>query len=219
MIIKKRISELPISQDFHGLKTIGTDASNKSVAVSLDYLQQTADGMEDATKETEAATRTAQQAAENATRTAQQAAEDAKVVLEARIDERIAEMDEATALCRHLIEEAASLTGLNLVPESLSVSYPKDITLGNKNELRIEASLSPAYCEQNILYLGDSRAVEVAPNGRISVTGVGESVVHIIPSTKTSLFRSIRIRVHAPALRLYQASKFRLTSSGNIRFV
>ena len=39
MAIKKKISELPESTDFKGLWTIGVNALNKSVKVSLEYIQ------------------------------------------------------------------------------------------------------------------------------------------------------------------------------------
>lgn len=66
MATKRKISELPECRDFHGLKTIGTDANNNSVAVSLSYLQEVSDGMKDATAKTIKATEDANKAATNA---------------------------------------------------------------------------------------------------------------------------------------------------------
>lgn len=49
MARKRKISELPLCTDFHGLRTIGTDKDNNSVAVSLDYIQETVESMQTAT--------------------------------------------------------------------------------------------------------------------------------------------------------------------------
>lgn len=40
MIAKKKISELPVSTSFEGMKTIGVNAQNQSVAVPLDFIPQ-----------------------------------------------------------------------------------------------------------------------------------------------------------------------------------
>lgn len=49
-MIKKKISELPECTSFKGLWTIGVDIFNKSVKVSLEYIQSVVEGMKSATK-------------------------------------------------------------------------------------------------------------------------------------------------------------------------
>ena len=40
MIRKKKISQLPLSESFIGLYTIGVDAANRSVKVSMQWLKE-----------------------------------------------------------------------------------------------------------------------------------------------------------------------------------
>lgn len=54
-MIKKKISELPECTSFKGLWTIGVDIFNKSVKVSLEYIQSVVEGMKAATKDATAA--------------------------------------------------------------------------------------------------------------------------------------------------------------------
>lgn len=65
-MIKKKISELPECTSFKGLWTIGVDIFNKSVKVSLEYIQSVVEGMKAATKDatdvTDAASKSAQSA-------------------------------------------------------------------------------------------------------------------------------------------------------------
>ena len=66
MARKRKISELPLCTDFHGLRTIGTDKNNQSVAVSLDYVQETVEGMQTATTNANNAAKSANDAAAKA---------------------------------------------------------------------------------------------------------------------------------------------------------
>ncbi len=73
---KKKISELPECTSFKGLWTIGVNALNKSVKVSLEYIQSVVDGMNTATTNANKATtaaNTAAQAAINEAKKAQDA--------------------------------------------------------------------------------------------------------------------------------------------------
>lgn len=45
MIRKKKISQLPLSESFIGLYTIGVDAANRSVKVSLQWLKESYDSI------------------------------------------------------------------------------------------------------------------------------------------------------------------------------
>ena len=275
MAIKKKISELPECTDFTGLFTIGVDALNRSVKVSLSYIQtkvtelissvssgirsaetatsnaNTAAGTanasatsansaataattaktnadnatEKALKATTSATNAAESAnnaaknandaasnAETATQEATQAKEETIAATEGAVK---ATEDAETATSN--ANTAASIAN-SFVPESMELSYPETITLGNKAEIFIKASLKPDYVKGNVLFLGDSNAVSVAPDGRISVNGVGTSTVHVIPTGNTALFRSVQVKVLRPTLRFASIrTSLRLTQSGGLR--
>ena len=59
MIRKKKISQLPLSESLVGLYTIGVNAANKSVKVSLEWLKSVSDNVVDATNAAIEATKNA----------------------------------------------------------------------------------------------------------------------------------------------------------------
>lgn len=114
------------------------------------------------------------------------------------------------------VQVIASLS--RLIPSSLAVSYPKRITFGNKSELFVKAILAPDNVMQNVIFIGDNKALTVAPDGRISVIDRGQSVVHVIPTCNTALAKSVLIEVGLPTIRLVNTrKKMRLTSTGALR--
>ena len=126
------------------------------------------------------------------------------------------EANQATEDCREIIETASNLEALGLFPTSMELSYPAHLTTGNKTA-KINAVLLPERVHQNVLCLGDDKAVSVTPDGRITVLGAGTSVIHVIPTCNMALFRTIQIKVTAPTVRLVTRTSIRLTSSGNFR--
>jgi hypothetical protein len=123
----------------------------------------------------------------------------------------------ATELCKQLIEQASQVTELGLYPTAMTVEAPTDITLGNLVTLYVKAKLQPEYAIPNILYLGDNNAVSVAPDGRVSVLKEGVSVVHVVPTGNTALFKTIEIRVRLAGLALVNSrSAVMLTSDGSL---
>ena len=118
--------------------------------------------------------------------------------------------------CREIIETASNLEALGLFPTSMELSYPAHLTTGNKTA-KINAVLLPERVHQNVLCLGDYKAVSVTPDGRITVLGAGTSVIHVIPTCNMALFRTIQIKVTAPTVRLVTRTSIRLTSNGNFR--
>lgn len=105
-----------------------------------------------------------------------------------------------------------------LIPNGLTVSCLKRITLGNLAEKFINAVFVPEGTMHNVIYLSDNNAVRVAPDGRISVQGKGISTVHIIPTCNTALAKSVVIEVGDPTLRLVNTRNcLRFTSSGALR--
>ena len=75
---KVKISELPLYNSLKGLFTIGTDKDNRSVKVSLEFVEeQTSAAAKVATDAAAAATKTANDAAASAKKTAEDAAKTA----------------------------------------------------------------------------------------------------------------------------------------------
>lgn len=129
------------------------------------------------------------------------------------------DIQDLAAQCQSIIEAAAAVEQLGLLPTSLTVEYPAEITFGNAANLIVKGILSPDYVLPNILYLGDDKAVSVAPNGEITVLREGESTIHVIPTGNTRLYKTIHITVHAPTIRLVNnRATIRLDQSNNIRF-
>ena len=212
-MIRKKISELPECTSFKGLWTIGVNALNKSVKVSLEYIQSVVDGMKSATKDaTDAASsaNSAAQTANNAAQGAQAATTNANNATAAAI--------EAKEDCEEVIAAAAELEPLNLVPTAMTVEYPSRLLVGNMAENFIRATLAPASVKPNVLFLGDDKAVSVTPDGRITILAAGISIIHVIPTCNVALYKTIQIKVSEPTVRLVTLSSIRLTANGNFRF-
>lgn len=202
-MIKKKISGLPECTSFKGLWTIGVDIFNKSVKVSLEYIQSVVEGMKAATKD---ATDAASKSAQSAINAAQKAQEATTAAIEAKED------------CEEVIAAAAELEPLNLVPTAMTVEYPSRLLVGNMAENFIRATLTPASVKPNVLFLGDDKAVSVTPDGRITILAAGTSIIHVIPTCNVALYKTIHIKVSKPTVRLVTLSSIRLTANGNFRF-
>nr|DAI22993.1 MAG TPA: hypothetical protein [Caudoviricetes sp.] len=219
-MIKKKISELPECTTFKGLWTIGVNALNKSVKVSLEYIQAVVDGMKSATKDATDATSAANSAAQTADNAAQrtQAATTAANTATANANNAAAEANAAKEDCEEVIAAAAELEPLNLVPTAMTVEYPSRLLVGNMAENFIRATLAPASVKPNVLFLGDDKAVSVTPDGRITILAAGTSIIHVIPTCNVALYKTIQIKVSKPTVRLVTLSSIRLTANGNFRF-
>lgn len=192
---KIKISELPLYSSLKGLFTIGTDANNRSVKVSLEFVEkQTTQAVTNAKEATDAANE-ATAAAQEATEAAQEATEDAV---------------NAT--------DNVLLTLGRLVPTGMTVESVTRLTVGNVKPNYIKAALSPASAMQNVIFISDNKAITVGTDGRITVVGRGKSTVHVIPTCNTALAKTLLIEVVAPALRKVNSSSLRLTQSGVLRF-
>lgn len=219
-MIRKKISELPECTSFKGLWTIGVNALNKSVKVSLEYIQSVVDGMKSATKDATDAASSANSAAQTANNAAQgaQAATTAANTATTNANNATAAAIEAKEDCEEVIAAAAELEPLNLVPTAMTVEYPSRLLVGNMAVNFIRATLAPASVKPNVLFLGDDKAVSVAPDGRITILAAGISIIHVIPTCNVALYKTIQIKVSAPAVRLVTLSSIRLTANGNFRF-
>lgn len=222
MATKRRISELPICETFKGLFTIGVDALNHSVKVSLEFIDKTVStlksSVETAVKNAETATLSANTAAGNANTATSNANAATNATLKATEDCTAATgaANEATEECREIIETASNLEALGLFPTSMTLSYPAKLTRNNK-VARINAVLHPDRVYQNVICLGDNKAVSVTPDGLLQVIGKGVSVIHVIPTCNVALYRTIQIEVIEPTIRLVTRQSIRFTSNGKFR--
>lgn len=219
-MIKKKISELPECTSFKGLWTIGVDIFNKSVKVSLEYIQSVVEGMKAATKDATDATDAASKSAQSAINAAQKAQEATTAANTATTNasNATAAAIEAKEDCEEVIAAAAELEPLNLVPTAMTVEYPSRLLVGNMAENFIRATLTPASVKPNVLFLGDDKAVSVTPDGRITILAAGTSIIHVIPTCNVALYKTIQIKVLKHTVRLVTLSSIRLTANGNFRF-
>ena len=236
---KIKISELPVVSSLIGLFTIGVDNQNRSVAVSLEFVQDAADAANTAagnanTKAAaaQAAASAANTAAQNANNKASEAntaaagANAAKQAANTAADEAdeaaqdAAQAADAANTAAETTDTArAAIVALfeSLIPTGLTVRAPQRITQGNLEELFIKAVLAPEGVAENVVFISDNRSVAVAPDGRVTVLGRGISTVHIVPTLKTALAKSIQMEVVAPSCRLNTASSLRFTQAGGFR--
>lgn len=86
-----------------------------------------------------------------------------------------------------------------VTPLTMRVTPPSRITLGNTVKQYIKAELLPSFAVQNVLFLGDCKAVDVEPDGAVTVLGLGKSHIHVIPTENTALHQSVDIEVVQPS--------------------
>lgn len=223
-----KISELTLSDNLKGLYTIGVKLINgvqTSVKVSLEHIQTAYENTVAATKKAETAANSANTAAGSAnsaassantaaTNAQQQASAAGEAAAEAT--ESVAEMNTALARLKELEQTITAKDRKQ--PTGMELEFPKKITKGNKDILRVIATLSPAGTGNNVLFLGDDKAVSVAPDGFLTVNSVGISKIHVIPTENTSIYRTIDIEVVPQSVRLCTKSTLRLTANGKFRF-
>lgn len=101
-----------------------------------------------------------------------------------------------------------------VIPLVVNVTPPRKITLGNTVTQYIKAELLPSFAVQNVLFLGDGKAVEVDPDGAVQVLGLGKSRVHVIPTENTALHKTVEIEVVRPSA-LKDADGGLLVTAGN----
>ena len=182
--------------------------------------------VENAVNEANDAAKTATEAATTATNAAKsadaatQAANTAKTNADtatANANAATKSANDAAKECQEIIDEAQQTENINLVPTSMDLDYPKEITFGNLTELFIKANLNPASVKVNVLFLGDNKSISVTPDGRITVLDIGTSTIHVIPTGNTAIYRSIQIKVSRPTLRMVQTrAQLLLTGDGNL---
>lgn len=225
MGVKKiKISALPLADTLVGLYTIGVNALNKSVKVSLEFLKTAADKANDAAT----AANKAKTAAETATEAAKTATKNANSKA-ALADQKATAADNAANLAGETAEEARativrleeleeSLVGqYKMIPTGMNLDYPPRITFRNTVPRRITYELLPTNTGRNVLFLGDDNAVSVQPDGSLTVNRTGISKIHVIPTENTSIYRTIQITVAEPELRRVKSNSLRLMGNGSFR--
>lgn len=211
---KVKISELPLYNSLKGLFTLGTDKDNRSVKVSLEFIETATTAAGNAQKAAEnadkkaTAANTAAEAANLSKQEADKATEESKKATEAA-QEATTAADDATA-------SLVAFLG-SILPTALSVEELPRLTFGNVYPVRIKAVLSPDGVRQNIIYLSDNKAVTVSPDGRLTIVGKGRSTVQVIPTVNTALAKTLEVVVGEPTLRLVTRNSLRLTASGALR--
>ena len=143
-------------------------------------------------------------------------ANDAAALANEKAMESVAEMNAALARLEELEQTITAKDRKQ--PTGMTLEFPKKITKGNKDILRVTATLSPAGTGNNVLFLGEDKAVSVAPDGFLTVNSVGISKIHVIPTENTSIYRTIDIEVVPQSIRLCTKSTLRLTANGKFRF-
>lgn len=191
---KLKISELPICSTLAGLFTIGVDNLNRSVKVSLQFVE---DKVTEAVSKAMAATTSANSAA--------QAAQTAKTAA-----------DKATAAAQAATADVLAKIAI-LIPSALTVEAPRRITWGNMERFVIKTVLSPVTAMRNLIFISDNKAVEVSTDGVLTPVAKGVSRVHVIPTQNTALARTCVIEVGDPRLRLSSQTALRFTQAGGLR--
>ena len=184
--------------------------ANNATAELRSQAQALADNSNKAIQDCTAATN----AAKTATTKADNAAKSAQDAAVATQSERA-----LTEQSRQHLEEVAERAekAAAPVPNGLRVDTPAPITLGNPVARYISARVLPAAAQQNIIYQAFGGAAGVEPDGRILPFRVGSATVHVIPTGGTQFYKTVTVRVVAPARRLAASGSLRLDSAGNIR--
>lgn len=150
-------------------------------------------------------------------------AESAESALGERITQSKAELKQTDAEIKQDIA-AVRQTMLGILAESagrviplvVNVTPPHKITLGNTVAQFIKAELLPSFAVQNVLFLGDGKAVDVEPDGAVTVLGLGKSRVHVIPTENTALHKTVEIEVVRPSFVKESANGLFMTAGNNI---
>lgn len=137
----------------------------------------------------------------------QQRAEAAENALGSRITQTKAELAQTdTEIKQDIAAVRQTLLGIlaesagRVIPLVMNVTPPQKITLGNTVTQYIKTELLPSFAVQNVLFLGDGKAVDVDPDGAVQVLGLGKSRVHVIPTENTALHKTVEIEVVRPSV-------------------
>lgn len=153
----------------------------------------------------------------------QKRAEDAEAALGGRITTTKNELKQTdveikqdiSAIRQTVLGMLAESAG-RVIPLVMNVTPPRKITLGNPVTQFVKAELLPSFAVQNVLFLGDSKAVDVDPDGAVTVLGLGKSRVHVIPTENTALHQTVEIEVVKPSIINASAGSMLFAGNGAI---
>jgi hypothetical protein len=111
-----------------------------------------------------------------------------------------AEIRQDIAAVRQTVLGMLAESAGRVIPLVMNVTVPNKITLGNPVQQYITAKLLPSFAVQNVLFLGDGKSVDVDPDGTVTILGLGQSRVHVIPTENTALHQTITIEVVNPSI-------------------
>lgn len=120
--------------------------------------------------------------------------------------EATASKDDLTKIEEEIADKEIEILN-KIYPTKLNVTYPKKITIGNKVAQYIVCTFEPANNYGNVIFLGDNKAVTVAPNGYIQIKQIGTSTIHIVPTNNTQLYQTIQIEVVEKGLLMISSNK------------
>lgn len=103
------------------------------------------------------------------------------------------------------------------IPDGLRVISPAVVTLGNAVPQFIRFRVLPAGALQNVIFQAYGGAAGVEPDGRLLPFRPGVVRVHVIPTLGTRFYKTVELRIAAPALRLAARGALRIDAAGNLR--
>ena len=190
MAIKKKISELPESTDFNGLWTIGVNALNKSVKVSLEYIQTKINSL---ISSTNTATTAANEAASKALASSTAADESAQTADLATSNANIAIQAAQTATnnANTAAQSAnAAATSANSATQAAQTAKTNAETATAQATSAAQAALEAAQaCADAVTVTGhvelqsDGAIASMPIYGDVSVTSDNTVKIELVPST------------------------------------
>lgn len=135
------------------------------------------------------------------------------------VNEAVMRALNAAAECDQVMSYARRMLMNDLIgePTKMVLEYLKTISLKNKVAQKIGVTITPSICSQSALFQTNGTSISVDPSGNITVNGLGDSEVTVIPTYNTRLWQKIIIKVRQPNVRLSAAAKMRLSKNGTIR--
>lgn len=179
-----------------------SDTATKNAKTATSEATTATEATKKATTESIDATGKAKTATAYANEAGQQAAAAAE-----RLEATRGEMEIAIARAEQVVQG---------VPNGLKVEAPETVTLGNPVKQYIKPRVKPDGCAQNVIYQTDGQSIGIEPSGEIQAREVGSTRVHVIPTQGTKYYKTIKIEVVPPRIRLTSGG-MRLDKQGNIR--
>ncbi len=208
----------------------GIDAAKQALETALEAKELCESAAEDARKAGEDALKTANDAAAAAMDRVDKWVEQN----DARVDEAIEKMkaqndasmrdvaeaaDRANAAADRAeaaAERAERATDALGIPEEMTVTTPGVITLGNRTEKRIEATLMPGETHNVLCLVDEGESVKVLPDGKVIAQRAGVTKVNVIPPQNVGIYQTVEVVVKNPDIRLTGGRSIRL-ANGKVR--